>query len=262
MARRRRSTKKEVSLFPFLDILGCLIGSLILIITTVVLEQMDTAPVAEAAKLDDLKRRPALEQARRDRLEAQLAEIERQAGPEAERLASARARADAAERKVVDARRKLDAAEKLTIDVPVVPDAVDTSVLVAKRKQLDAEAAKLRAEIATRKKQPEQVIHLLPSASGGGPKRGVFVEAAKDTIIVHEGKKPWEVAATNAARDPRFKQLLARIAADKESIITFLVRPDGIETYMKAHKAVEAAGARSGRVPLPGSGTLDLTEAR
>ena len=38
MARRAKK-KQEVSLFPFLDILACVIGNLILIITAVVLEQ-------------------------------------------------------------------------------------------------------------------------------------------------------------------------------------------------------------------------------
>ena len=49
MARREKK-KQEVSLFPFLDILACVIGNLILIITAVVLEQVDTKPIAEQAK--------------------------------------------------------------------------------------------------------------------------------------------------------------------------------------------------------------------
>ena len=55
MSRRRQARKHEVSLFPFLDILACVIGNLILIITAVVLDQMDTKPIAEAAKIDDLR---------------------------------------------------------------------------------------------------------------------------------------------------------------------------------------------------------------
>ncbi|NDH94779.1 MAG: hypothetical protein EBZ13_09685, partial [Planctomycetia bacterium] len=57
MARRERK-KQEVSLFPFLDILACVIGNLILIITAVVLEQVDTKPMAEVvdreAKLEQV----------------------------------------------------------------------------------------------------------------------------------------------------------------------------------------------------------------
>lgn len=260
MARRRSSARQQVSLFPFLDILGCLIGSLILIITTVVLEQMDTQPVAEAAKIDDMKQEAAREKARRVRVEQQLAAIVKQAGPVQQRLAAARARAEQAARDEAKAVEALAAAERLTIDTPKPPPPADTTALAARRKQLDAEAAKIKAEIAARSKQPEQSIVILPPG-GGGPKRGVFVEAARGKAIVHDAK-PWEAPAGKVAGDPRFKALLEKIRGDKDAIITFLIRPDGVGTYSEMQKAVDALGVRSGRVPLPGSGTLDLSEAR
>ena len=46
MARRQKK-KQEISLFPFLDILACVIGNLILIITAVVLESVDTDKLAD-----------------------------------------------------------------------------------------------------------------------------------------------------------------------------------------------------------------------
>ena len=46
MARRQKK-KQEVSLFPFLDILACVIGNLILIITAVVLESVDSDKLAD-----------------------------------------------------------------------------------------------------------------------------------------------------------------------------------------------------------------------
>lgn len=266
MARRRARAKKEVSLFPFLDILGCLIGSLILIITTVVLEQMDSAPLAEAAKVDDIKRQAAREAARRRELEDRLAraraEAERKAGPAEQRLAAARTRAEEAARRADDAKRRLEAAEKLAVDAPKPPPAVDTAALVTRRKQAEAAAAKLKAEIARRKKPPEQSIVVLPPGKGGGPKRGVFVEAAKDRAVVHDPKKPWDVPHAKLASDPRLKELFARTAADKAAIVTFLIRPDGVATYGQLQKAADAAKARSGRVPLPGSGPIDLSGTR
>jgi hypothetical protein len=263
MARRRSSSKKEVSLFPFLDILGCLIGSLILIITTVVLEQMDTQPVAEAAKIDDTRQEAARSQARLAALEKQLALVEKQAGAGDVRLAAARRRADEATRRAAEAKRKLAAAEQIKIDTPAVPKPADTSALAARKKKLEDDAAKVRAEIAERKKPIEQSIVVLPPGTGGGgPKRGVFVEAAKGKVVVHDPKKPWEAAADKAVADPRFKDLIARTAADKDAVITILVRPDGLGTLGLVQKAAAAAGARVGRVPLPGTGTLDLSGAR
>lgn len=262
MARRRSSGKKEVSLFPFLDILGCLIGSLILIITTVVLEQMDTKPVAEAAKIDDMKQQATQEEARKKQLEQRLAALTKQAGPAEERLSAVRKRLREAEAKQAAAKQQLAAMEQTVVDMPKPPPPADTSALEAKRKQFDEETAKMRAEIAERKKLPGQSIVILPPGGGGGPQRGVFVEVAAGKAIVYEGPKPWEVPADKLAGDPRMQKLLKTISADKDSIITFLIRPYGIATYFEMKKVAEAAGARTGRVPLPGEGVLDLSEAR
>lgn len=262
MARRRGGGKKEVSLFPFLDILGCLIGSLILIITTVVLEQMDQPSIAEAAKLDDLKVRAEAERKRQANLQAKLDAARRAAGSADQRLAAAQANVEAAARREAEARQKLREAERLAVEKPDVPRAPDLAAAAAEQKKLEAEIAALEAEIKERKRVPEQAIVILPPGSGGGPKRGVFVEAAKGRVVVHDPKQPWEVAADKALADPRFKALLATTKADKDAIITFLIRPDGVATYQSLQKAADAAGARTGRVPLPGAGALDLSEAR
>ena len=65
MSRARAQSGPSISLFPFLDILACVIGNLILIITTVVLEQMDTKPIAEAAKIDDVREQAEAENYRK-----------------------------------------------------------------------------------------------------------------------------------------------------------------------------------------------------
>ena len=263
MARARKSSKKEVSLFPFLDILGCLIGSLILIITTVVLEQMDTKPVAEAAKIDDIKKQAAQERDRQVALEKRLASLESRAGAGDRKLAEARRRVEDAKREATEARTKLAKAERIVVTAPPAAPVPDNAPLLARKKQLDEESARVRAEIAERKKPIERKIMILPpAAGGGGPKRGWFVEVDKGKVVVHDEKKPWEAAADKIASDPRFKELLSRAAADKDSVITILVRPEGIGTLGTVQKAAAAAGARVGRVPLPGTGALDLTGTR
>lgn len=263
MARRRKSSKKEVSLFPFLDILGCLIGSLILIITTVVLEQMDTKPVAAAAKIDDLKQQAAKERDRQMALEKRLASLESRAGAGDRKLAEARRHADEAKREASEARAKLAAAERIVVATPPAAPMPDNTPLLARKKELDEESARIRAEILERKKPLDRKIVLLPpAADGGGPKRGWFVEVDKSKVVVHDEAKPWETATDKLASDKRFKDLLARAAADKDSVITILVRPEGIGTLNAVQKAATAAGARVGRVPLPGTGALDLSGTR
>ena len=262
MARRRGGGKKEVSLFPFLDILGCLIGSLILIITTVVLEQMDQPSVAEAAKIDDLKVQAETERRRAADLRKKLDATLQKAGASDRRIAEARARADDAARREKEARQRLRDAERLAVDKPAVPPPADLSATEAARKRAEAEIASIEAELRERRKVPEQAIAILPPGSGGGPRRGVFVEAAKGRVVVHDARQRWEAATDKAVADPRFKSLLESTKADKDAIVTFLIRPDGVDTYRALQKAADAAGARTGRVPLPGAGALDFSEAR
>jgi hypothetical protein len=260
MARRRKTRRNEVSLFPFLDILACVIGNLILIITAVVLEQMDTKPIAEAARVDDVRARAAAEAARAARLEQQLADLRAKAGAATQQADAFRARIQAAEAKAREAQARMAEPVRPAPAPSAPPDTRPR--LEAETKQLSAEAQKLQAEIAARQKRPQQMIAILPSGSQTGPKRGVFVEVTKDKLVVYEQGKSWQVAAGKIASDPQFKKLLEATKADKTAIVTFLVRVDGLGTLATAQRAAQAVGARTGRVPLPGSGSLDLSNAR
>jgi len=140
--------------------------------------------------------------------------------------------------------------------------AADLKKLEEERNRIAGEIADLERQIADRKRQPEQMIAILPPGTGGGPRRGVFVEAAKDGLVIHEGDKPWQVPTGQVASDPRLKALLERVKGDADAIVTFLVRSDGLASLAAGQKATAALGVRSGRVPLPGQGGLDLSGAK
>lgn len=257
MGRPRKRRKQEVSLFPFLDILACVIGNLILIITAVVLEQVDTKPVAEAARIDDLEAEAERQQAKAAELQKQLDQLLERSGVATDRLAEVRAKIAAAKQKLMEAQKRVEAAAK---PVPPPPQiTADLTKLEEERKKLEAEIKELERQVAERKKPPEQMIAILPPGSGGGPRKGVFVEAAKDGLVIHEGNKPWQVPTGKVASDPRFKSLLDKVKGDADAIVTFLVRSDGLASLAAGQKAATSAGVRSGRVPLPGQGTLDLS---
>ena len=260
MGRPRKRRKQEVSLFPFLDILACVIGNLILIITAVVLEQVDTKPVAEAARIDDLQAEAERQQAKAAELQKQLDQLLERSGVATDRLAEVRAKIAAAKQKLVEAQKRVEAAAKPVQPPPQIT--ADLKKLEEERKKLEAEIKELERQVAERKKPPEQMIAILPPGSGGGPRKGVFVEAAKDGLVIHEGDKPWQVPTGKVASDPRFKALLDKVKGDADAIVTFLVRSDGLASLAAGQKAATAAGARSGRVPLPGQGTLDLSGAK
>ena len=260
MGRPRKRRKQEVSLFPFLDILACVIGNLILIITAVVLEQVDTKPVAEAARIDDLQAEAERQQAKAAELQKQLDQLLERSGVATDRLAEVRAKIAAAKQKLGEAQKRVEAAAKPVQPPPQIT--ADLKKLEEERKKLEAEIKELERQVAERKKPPEQMIAILPPGSGGGPRKGVFVEAAKDGLVIHEGDKPWQVPTGKVASDPRFKALLDKVKGDADAIVTFLVRSDGLSSLAAGQKAATAAGVRSGRVPLPGQGTLDLSGAK
>jgi hypothetical protein len=260
MGRPRKRRKQEVSLFPFLDILACVIGNLILIITAVVLEQVDTKPVAEAARIDDLEEEAKRQQAKAAELKQQLDQLLERSGVATDRLEEIRAKMTEAKQQLLEAKKRQEQATKPIDQPPQMTAELDK--LEEERKKIEAEIKELERQIAERQKTPEQMIAILPPGDGGGPRKGVFVEAAKDGLVVHENNKPWQVPTGKVASDPRFKALLDKVKDDSEAIVTFLVRSDGLSSLAAGQKAATAAGVRSGRVPLPGQGTLDLSGAK
>jgi hypothetical protein len=257
MGRPRKSRKQAVSLFPFLDILACVIGNLILIITAVVLEQVDTKPVAEAARIDELKDETERQQSKAAELQKQVAELRQRSGVATEKLEAIRDKIAAAKRQLAEAEAKAREASEPVATPPEM--AAELAKLEADRKQFEAEIEKLAREIAGRQKPPEQMIAILPPGEGGGPRKGVFVEAAKDGLVIHEAVAAWKVPTAKIATDPKFKALLEKVKNDPDAIVTFLVRSDGLGSLAAGQKAAVAVGTRSGRVPLPGQGALDLS---
>jgi cell division septum initiation protein DivIVA len=260
MGRPRKIRKQAVSLFPFLDILACVIGNLMLMIAAVILEQVDTQPVAEAARIDGLADAVAREEAKADAIQKQLDDLRKQSGNATDALAAVRQKIAEAKQRLHEAEARLrDAAKPVERPTDVM---AKLAALDEDRKNLEAELKDLERQIAAKKRPPEQVIAILPSGQQKGPRKGVFVEATKDGLVVHDGGEPWKVPTGRIASDPKFAEILKHTKDDSDAIVTFLVRPDGIRALTVGQNAAASAGARSGRVPLPGNGTLDFSATK
>jgi len=268
MASRRQSRKQEVSLFPFLDILACVIGNLILIITTVVLEQVDTKPVAEAASFDQIRIEALHDAEEARRLRRKIDELRRKQDRQDSRLKDARAALAEAERKRQEAAARLAAMPK-----PTPPDEmlnVERMQLQEKVRKIEKEISQVEADIVEAKKKSGQSIVVLPSGDAGkaggaaaqGPSRAVFVEVNAGGLTFHDGDAGWTVAVNQLAGDERFGQLREALNADDQGIVTFLVRPDGIDVLRQAQQVMQQQGVRFGKVPLPGEGSLDLSKTK
>ena len=158
MARRQKK-KQEVSLFPFLDILACVIGNLILIITAVVLESVDSDKLAEQFANE------AIQQQTEQNLQT-IRDLEKSLEKLKQDSISSDARVQKAQQQLVEAERAQREAQGRLLDVPPPPpppDDEDTAEL--KKRELEiqeiiAEMKRIEAKIADKKKKPDQSISI------------------------------------------------------------------------------------------------------
>ena len=295
MARRQKK-KQEISLFPFLDILACVIGNLILIITAVVLESVDTDKLAELFQNEAIQKQTEENLATIHELEEQLAKLKQDSK-------SSDSRVQKAQQQLVEAERLQREAQGRLLNVPPPPpppDDEDTAELKKRNLEIQeilAEMKRIESKIADKKKKPDQAISILYSkVGGGGARRPFFVEVTKNGITLlpndldfknlFKNEKPIKIPAGKIASDKSFEKLLNYVKDQKaksgplrrrrDTIITFLIRPDGVSTYNTAKNVVNQFESKyerelaiiplnngdyiveslSGKAPLPGEGEI------
>ncbi len=295
MARRQKK-KQEISLFPFLDILACVIGNLILIITAVVLESVDTDKLADLFQNEAIQKQTEENLATIRGLEERLAKLKQDS-------ISNDSRVQKAQQQLVEAERLQREAQGRLLNVPPPPpppDDEDKAEL--KKRELEiqeilAEMKRIESKIADKKKKPDQAISILYSkVGGGGARRPFFVEVTKNGITLlpndldfknlFKNEKPIKIPAAKIASDKSFEKLLNYVKDQKaksgplrrrrDTIITFLIRPDGVSTYNTAKNVVNQFESKyerelaiiplnngdyiveslSGKAPLPGEGEI------
>ena len=297
MARRKKK-KQEISLFPFLDILACVIGNLILIITAVVLESVDTDKLADLFQNEAIQKQTEENLATIRGLEERLEKLKQDSN-------SSDSRVQKAQQQLVEAERAQREAKGRLLDVPPPPpppDDEDTAELKKRNLEIQeiiAEMKRIEAKIADKKKKPDQTISILYANKGrGGVRRPFFVEVKKDNLVLlpneldyknlFDTEKPIKVPVAKMAGDKSFKKLLDYVLTHlgktgllrrrRDTIITFLVRPEGVNSYRVAKKVVDqyektnekrlvvgvlpngapVLDALSRKAPLPGEGKILL----
>lgn len=254
MARRRRSSP-SVSLFPFLSILACIIGSLTLIIAGLTVGEMaqpedaeDARRAAEHARLtgetlvlsNELKRLSAL-------IEQALAVEERLREAQAE-LDRLKARA-----------RTLEATDRERLDLlgRIAKLRKEIEQLEADLKRLQEEIERLKAILRNRPDTATQRIRVLATGSGRNL-RPYFVECTADSLIVHPEMKRIRVSAVKS--DATFRSLMSRVKGERKGTLIFLIRPDGVKTFDQSRRVAMEQKVRHGKIPLPGQQPLDLSQ--
>jgi len=270
MAKRRPSTGGEVSLFPFLSILACLIGALVLIISALVAAQ---AGKAEGRTKEEIQRaqdylRMIKEMDERKKLDVvlkeKLAELEKlKAEIEDREQRYLKLRKLMATSKDVQEQNKQIAA---TLQKEL--DDLLTELDGLKKQQEDSkkDIATLMEEIKKRqipedKKIPPVVVQ--PSGGGMSDKTKVyFVECSTGLKVLDAwgaGDYSLGAKADIVVADPVYNHFLTEVAKDKDALILYLIRNDGQGAFNNgAGRAESDYNIRIGKLPIPGRGKLDL----
>jgi DNA gyrase/topoisomerase IV subunit A len=268
--RKRSNTGVEVSLFPFLSILVCMMGVLTLMITGVVLSEINPTAVEEveedvleneerARKLLDLEAllsaaekerkaaEKALDKAKADTpnpaaLSAQLSNLQKQ-------LQQRRATQKSAQ---TEKQRLQAAADELLQRINELKPDVDE-----RTKRL----AELRTELAKRKEPARAAtVQVRPTGSGrAGSIKPTFVDCTPAGLTVYEGGTKYEVRRGDVGKHAQWLKLLERLSKVKNESIIFLVRRDGVGTYHTASRVATERYARNGKIPVASDGFLDLS---
>ncbi len=259
MAKRAPDSGPRVELFPFLSILACVIGTIFLMITGLVLGQVGQKPddegIARAREAAELRRKMAAGEEERQNLVRAQAEArrrleeERNLRAELERLQAVKDPAVA-----LEAERRRLAAEEAEAQKAVAE-------LLGAFAEYTNRTAKVSTEINRRNAVPLKGLLKIQPTGGGSlaSVRPTFAEAAKDGLILHDRTPVLKIAASKVESDPEVQALAKRLAADSKNILVLLVRSDGIGVYRAARKVAETHKARVGKLPLPGDGAVDLS---
>ena len=259
MPRRRHGSDDDVSLFPFLSIIACIIGVLTTMIATLSLAQTDTPDVA---LIEDYERK-----------QKQIAETEQRIRKLA--VSSSVALEIREEKQLLDMtlvelqellveleriEQELAEQQKVKIVIPPVdPQARETVAdMQAEFESLRENIAQLEKEIEQRKIDSEANVTVLPQGSGLNFKPH-FVECAAGAIVLHDGPSPKRIRAADMAKDGDFIKLLETVANGKDDSIVFLIRSDALGSYRAAKRLCDERGIRNGKIPVAGKGRIDLS---
>lgn len=264
MARRRRA-KLAVSLFPFLSILACVIGTLTLMITALALGQMDDTSLNEQMRLEALRKQLEADLKLIEQLKAEIARFEDHTDNLTKRIVEARREAEQLERLTEDLIEQRKKEPEVEIEVIAIDLEAHKERIAKLKKELEEFQQKreaLMAELERRGEPPEEAEVIVRPSGTGADLEPTFVECTASGIFIHEGDEPIHVRTGDLKTDETFRSLLQRIAGRPKASVIFLIRDDAVGTYNAARAVALELRARNGKLPVIGHGKLDLSMFR
>lgn len=272
MARRAKEQGDILSLFPFLSILTCLIGTLTMLIALLAMQQVsktegDKAKIKASEQeriiaetrlrdykvLKDKLQKDKLSISAVKKLLKELEEKRKTLLEEMERLIKEKAlrmdefakrskAASKAEELMGELNRFKDKIAKVTVEI----------------ERVKIEISEKTALLATKTKKSVSTVMVRPAGSMTGLKP-TFVECTKDAVVIYDPEGTKRIPASVLKTDQAFNGLLGTVKANEQTTIIFLVRSEGIWTFRNASLQADAVGTRYGKLPIVGDGVLDLS---
>jgi hypothetical protein len=261
MAHRRRKRSQSISLFPFLSILACVIGTLTLMITALALGQMDNDTVASAEKYERARRMVEQTEALIERLKAEIATIEAGADETRRQLADAIVELERLKRLKESLLARIDDERKPDVELPDVDPEKHKQRIAQIREELAAqeeERTQLAAELEKLGVGADEAEVIIRPGGSGVDLEPTFIECTASDIVVYDGE-PWRVRRADLGADEKLAALFERIAAAPKATAIFLVRDDALATFHAASAVARTHRARHGKLPVIGHGKIDLS---
>lgn len=259
MPRRPRTNDDDISLFPFLSIIACVIGVLTMMIATLALAQTDTPDVAQIETYEQDQKALDRTKFRIEQIKVEISDIlklrEQQKQNETNKaeIAEMLAELNAIEKELAEQK-------KVKIVIPMIdPKARETATdMQAQHAQLEEQIAQLEQDLRDRKDKSEANVTVLPQGSGLNFNPH-FVECAAESFVMHTETPQKRIRTANAAKAEKFIALMELAANGKNDSIVFLVRSDGLGTFRTLKGLCDQRSIRNGKLPVVGQGRIDLS---
>ncbi len=254
MAQARKRERATVSLFPFLSVLSCVIGTLTLLIAALALGQMADTVYGDTDNSEQLEAERAQRQQELDTLAAQLEHAVGRTRRYDELTAEIQAMESA---RAMTARKQKGEFNRIA----------ESRNLRNSLDNLDKRLRSLRRELhhVTEKLQSQEKalalsrITLQPSGTGRNLKPH-FIECNETGVELYSGYSGISISVEKdrIADSSLLRAYLDRVAGAPNETIILLIRPAGVNVYSAVADTIKATGIKHGKMPLPGHGTIDF----
>jgi len=255
MGSKQRVFVPGISLFPFISILTCLIGSLVMIIVGVILIQFISATTTPRVKeYEELLKKIKKILPQITEIDEGIDGIEFESGAQQPLKEAEEVLEEVKYQKYLAIQAVQNAEEKRNGKIATLETVDD---LADRLHHLERELERLKGRTQNQREALTGKILMLTKSSGSGEGyRASFIECSGNKIILHPDKT--RIITKNNLDSSKFKIHLKRINGEKR-VAVFLIREDGVKTFDAAHKIAKKHCDKIGFLPLPGDGPIDFS---